>query len=457
MKVLRVLFLGILVSFFGLINVHRVDAYIVTIEPAQFASTNPNGVGQISYSSSNSELDPSIHGDIYPLCIAEIPQGNQDPSCQYYVVNPQPAYHTITGDKMDVDFGMQPPSGRYILIATRQNQVFNSGGIAFNFAYNSLPVLENFNVSNFTVTDSNVSFDINANPFSQDTLLEMQIFNNSNNNFRIYAAGGPQSSCLRTLHCVFPGSIYDPLSNGDTLTIKFVDGSYNEVNSIQFNFTGAFPTPTPTPSTLNPTADSYIKQGSQNENEGNSTFLRLQSNGHNRALVKFDQSQIQNAVGSSTNYTAKLRFTISDNGNNWGSSGRTIEVHKLTQDWTEGNGFIDGNSPSNRGTGSGLTWNCAVDTNIANTNNDCSGSTAWNMDNSSSWPFIATATATALITNNQSGTVDFDVTSDIQSFINNSSTNYGWMVKKTDEGANGRVQFGSRQSTAIPQLIITPL
>ena len=90
-----------------------------------------------------------------------------------------------------------------------------------------------------------------------------------------------------------------------------------------------------------------------------------------------------------------------------------------------------------------------------NSNDDCSGSTAWNMDNSSSWPFIGSATATILITNNQSGTVDFDVTSDIQSFISNSSTNYGWIVKKTDEGANGRVQFGSRQSSSTPQLIIS--
>ncbi len=73
-----------------------------------------------------------------------------------------------------------------------------------------------------------------------------------------------------------------------------------------------------------------------------------------------------------------------------------------------------------------------------------------------SWPFMGTATATALISNNQTGTVDFDVTSDVQSFISNSSANYGWLIKKTDEGANGRVQFGSRQSSSTPQLIITP-
>jgi hypothetical protein len=107
--------------------------------------------------------------------------------------------------------------------------------------------------------------------------------------------------------------------------------------------------------TLAPVADSYIKSGSQNENEGASSFLRIQSSGHNRALVKFDQSQIQQAVGSSQNYTATLSFTISDNGNNWGTTGRTIDLDRLTRNWAEGNGFIDGSRPKDRGTGSGLT------------------------------------------------------------------------------------------------------
>lgn len=218
------------------------------------------------------------------------------------------------------------------------------------------------------------------------------------------------------------------------------------------------PTATPTPSTttLIPTADSYIKQGSQNENEGASTFLRLQSSGHNRAVVKFDESQIQQAVGNSQNYTATLQFTISDNGNNWGTSGRTIELHRLLQNWAEGNGFIDSNSPANRGTGSGITWNCATDSNIANQNNDCTGTTAWNMDNSSLWPFASAVTASTNIINNQTGTISFNITSDVQSFLNGTNQNYGWLIKKTDEGANGKIQFGSKESSNSPKLIITP-
>jgi hypothetical protein len=215
------------------------------------------------------------------------------------------------------------------------------------------------------------------------------------------------------------------------------------------------PTPTPSPTTLTPIADSYLKQGSQNENEGASPFLRLQAAGHNRAVVKFDQAAIQTAVGNSQNFTATLHLTITDNGNNWGSNGRTIGVHRLTKDWTEGNGFIVDNFPANRGTGSGITWNCAVDSNITNYNDNCSGATAWNMDNSSLWPFVSAATADTTITNTQTGIVSFDVTADVQSFLNGTENN-GWLLKKLDEWQNGRIEFGSRESASSPQLVITP-
>lgn len=211
----------------------------------------------------------------------------------------------------------------------------------------------------------------------------------------------------------------------------------------------------PGPNVLTPIADSYIKQGSPNENEGSSTFLRLQSTGHNRALVAFDESQIQSAVGSNSAFTAKLQLTITDNGNNWGTNGRTIELHRLTQNWVEGNGFIDGNNPSNRGTGSGTTWNCSTDSDIHNQNDDCSGSTKWNMTNNSLLPFVSAVTATTNITNNQTGVVELDVTSDVQSFLSGSNQNYGWLIKKTDEGQNGRVNFGSRETGNSPKLVIT--
>jgi hypothetical protein len=76
------------------------------------------------------------------------------------------------------------------------------------------------------------------------------------------------------------------------------------------------------------------------------------------------------------------------------------------------------------------------------------------MSNGSLWPFVSTPTVTATITNNQAGTVKFNVTSDIQSFISNSNKNYGWLVKKTNEGQNGQVSFSSKEGANSPKLII---
>ena len=71
-----------------------------------------------------------------------------------------------------------------------------------------------------------------------------------------------------------------------------------------------------------------------------------------------------------------------------------------------------------------------------------------------SWPFDGTPTATTTITNNQSGTVSFNVTSDVQSFLNGIA-NDGWIVKKDAETADGDIQFGSKESSYTPKLIIT--
>lgn len=207
------------------------------------------------------------------------------------------------------------------------------------------------------------------------------------------------------------------------------------------------------PVILYPIADTFIKSGSQNENEGGSSIVRLQSSGKNRGLIQFSQEDIEYTIGSSENYTATLQFTITENGNNWGSNGRTIDLHKLTNPWMEGNGYIVGNQPAFRGTGLGATWHCAIDDNIANQTDNCSTS-SWNMTNSTFWPFITSPSATTTIVNDQEGIVEMDVTGDIQEFVNGVE-NFGWLIKKTDEGANGRIEFGSRETESSPKLIIT--
>ena len=60
---------------------------------------------------------------------------------------------------------------------------------------------------------------------------------------------------------------------------------------------------------------------------------------------------------------ASLVLTVSNAADNWGD-GRLVFAHALSSDWTEGNGWVAGNS--DRGTGAGVTWKCASDGDIAN-------------------------------------------------------------------------------------------
>lgn len=130
-----------------------------------------------------------------------------------------------------------------------------------------------------------------------------------------------------------------------------------------------------------------------------------------------------------------------NNGNNWGATGGTVDVHRMNRDWTE----------------LGATWNCANDSNISNSSPDCP-TEPWEMDKPNHpelWPYFATSSASILITNDQTGTVEFDVTSDLQAFFSGQTPNYGWLIRKTEESLAGLVEFGSRETSQGPKLIIT--
>ena len=58
-----------------------------------------------------------------------------------------------------------------------------------------------------------------------------------------------------------------------------------------------------------------------------------------------------------------------------------------------------------------------------------------------------------LFTNNTTGTITWDVMADVQAFLAGTG-NYGWIVRKDKDGARGRIQFGSRETTTTPRLII---
>jgi hypothetical protein len=191
--------------------------------------------------------------------------------------------------------------------------------------------------------------------------------------------------------------------------------------------------------TLAPVADTYIRQGAPNQNQGTETALRLQSSGHNRVLLRWDQQTLTQAVAGGTLVSARLELTIVDNADNWGTSGRTIDLHRLTQAWTE----------------LGATWNCAEDSVPTDQTPDCSGPTAWAMDGPDPRPWVATPTATATIRNGQTGVVAFDVTADVAAFLAGTTDNHGWLVKKTNERQAGKAEFGVRELSSGPRLLLS--
>jgi len=195
----------------------------------------------------------------------------------------------------------------------------------------------------------------------------------------------------------------------------------------------------PRDSALGPGADTYLRQGTPNQNQGTESVLKLQASGKNRALLWWDPAAIRGAVGADSLASARLELIIALNADNWGSSGRTIDLHRLTQAWTE----------------LGATWNCADDTDPTNPVADCSGETAWAMDGPSPRPWVTAPTATQVITNGLTGVVTLNVTADVADLLTGSGVLHGWILKKTDEGASGRVDFGSRESATPPRLVLT--
>jgi hypothetical protein len=169
-----------------------------------------------------------------------------------------------------------------------------------------------------------------------------------------------------------------------------------------------------------------------NTNEGANERLILRRSGPNRPVVAFDLT----GVTRSSVTKATLVLTVAKNFGNWGSAGGLVEVHPLLEDFTEGNGKILGLplAQQTRGTGDGVTWACATDTNIANLKTDCSPS--WKGGS------FGPATDSVLHTNATTGEVSFDVTADVV------AGDSAWLIKKAEENTPGRANYYSREGAA---------
>lgn len=76
------------------------------------------------------------------------------------------------------------------------------------------------------------------------------------------------------------------------------------------------------------------------------------------------------------------------------------------------------------------------------------------MNNASLWPFVSTPVDIVVHSNGLDGWIEFDVTADVQGFLNG-NPNYGWLIKKTNEGQSGSVEYSSKDGANPPELVIT--
>ncbi|MFT3926632.1 MAG: lamin tail domain-containing protein [Myxococcales bacterium] len=176
------------------------------------------------------------------------------------------------------------------------------------------------------------------------------------------------------------------------------------------------------------TRDTSINQRAPDRNEGTSPLLD-----HGRALVAFDNAALKAAVGESDQVlSAKLRLTPPASGQPFFS---LLGVYRMTQTWTE----------------LGATFSCAVDGDASNRAPDCSGETAWSMGFSPPNPWTPFPSALAFLMRGDRGSVELDVTRDVQRMLTGEVANEGWLLLSSLLGDYGGV-FQSREAAQPPVL-----
>lgn len=187
--------------------------------------------------------------------------------------------------------------------------------------------------------------------------------------------------------------------------------------------------------------DSFLRESIKDVNEGGNDILRVMGTGptNNRALVAFDQNDLQEILADKTLASAKLRLFIVSNDGQW-TNDQGLNLHRVDAAWDEGMAV---NAPFGNfvGTQNGATWNCSSSAECV----DWSGG-----------KFVETLTDSVTITNDINGQwIEFDVTGDVQSFLVDAENN-GWIVMKADEDSSGRINFAAREANDNkPQLELT--
>jgi predicted ribosomally synthesized peptide with SipW-like signal peptide len=159
-----------------------------------------------------------------------------------------------------------------------------------------------------------------------------------------------------------------------------------------------------TTSGYSPIADAYVDQSQGNKNFGSFKELSIKSKSsdNNRTFIKFDFNFPSGTNILSSNLKLYMKSAP--------STSRNYEIRRVTGTWTE----------------NGINWNNqqAVATSVTDSIPSGTTKNVW---------------------------LSWNVTSDVQSFVSGSSTNYGWMIKDSNENSSTayEAKFHSRESNSI--------
>jgi hypothetical protein len=184
-------------------------------------------------------------------------------------------------------------------------------------------------------------------------------------------------------------------------------------------------------------ADSIVAPNSKNLNDGANPVLVVDTH---RTVVAFDLAGVSpTGLGHVT-----LRLTLAEPASSWGGAGRLVSVHRLAVPFAEGNGqwFDLPSSSRTRGNGPGVTWNCAVDGEIANTVADCDA--PWDGGSAAAGP----GSASVLHTSGLTGSVEWDVTADVLQALSENATSIQWLIRRAVENQSGRAIYHSGEGAA---------
>jgi len=189
-------------------------------------------------------------------------------------------------------------------------------------------------------------------------------------------------------------------------------------------------------------ADSTVYQGAEDSSNGAGDYLFTSVTNNNlffRTVLRFDLSSIP--PGSQIQ-SVSLQLYLS----RFGGSTATVGIHRLGESWSEGSTNSEGQEglpdPATQGD---VTWSHR----------------SWNTQQWSTFGGVFTPTASATLSvANSTGIKTWASTpalvADVQSWVNDPVSNFGWLLKVESEAGRRSKRWNSRTNpTSPPQLTIT--